>query len=476
VHFQRLKLSGFKSFVEPTEFRIEPGLTGIVGPNGCGKSNLLEALRWVMGANSAKAMRAGGMDDVIFAGSGKRPSRNHAEVSLTIDNSDRAAPAQFNDHAQIEVVRRIDRGAGSTYRVNGREVRARDVQLLFADASTGANSPALVRQGQISELIAAKPQNRRMILEEAAGVSGLHTRRHEAELRLRAAETNLTRLDDVARELDSSLGRLRREARQAEKYKRLAAEIRMVQSAVLHARWVEAKEAAERLRAETAEANDAVAETSQAAAAASTRTQMAAEAIKPLREEEMVAAAVLHRLAIEKDRLEHQAAQARADLQRLNDEILRIETDRAREAQIVEDAAAALARLEAELLALREEVASAPERLPALEAAAQGAEHLRTEATRGSVPGFAPGAVPRPSSGLAGAAARYRRLRTTAPLLDHRRIRKPPRPRPPFLTRWRGFAPLATRWRQGKRNAPRRPRPRAWLATPRASWRISSVG
>jgi chromosome segregation protein len=493
VHFQRLKLSGFKSFVEPTEFRIEPGLTGIVGPNGCGKSNLLEALRWVMGANSAKAMRAGGMDDVIFAGSGKRPSRNHAEVSLTIDNSDRAAPAQFNDHAQIEVVRRIDRGAGSTYRVNGREVRARDVQLLFADASTGANSPALVRQGQISELIAAKPQNRRMILEEAAGVSGLHTRRHEAELRLRAAETNLTRLDDVARELDSSLGRLRREARQAEKYKRLAAEIRMVQSAVLHARWVEAKEAAERLRAETAEANDAVAETSQAAAAASTRTQMAAEAIKPLREEEMVAAAVLHRLAIEKDRLEHQAAQARADLQRLNDEILRIETDRAREAQIVEDAAAALARLEAELLALREEVASAPERLPALEAAAQGAEHLRTEAdadverlasetaadeARGG--GFSPPPsqtpVPRPSSGLAGAAARYRRLRTTAPLLDHRRIRKPPRPRPPFLTRWRGFAPLATRWRQGKRNAPRRPRPRAWLATPRASWRISSVG
>ena len=233
MHFQRLRLSGFKSFVEPTEFRIEPGLTGIVGPNGCGKSNLLEALRWVMGANSAKAMRAGGMDDVIFAGSGSRPSRNHAEVTLYIDNADRTAPAEFNDHVQIEVSRRIDRGEGSTYRVNGREVRARDVQLLFADASTGANSPALVRQGQISELIAAKPQNRRMVLEEAAGVSGLHTRRHEAELRLRAAEANLLRLDDVAKELESALGRLKREAKAAEKYKRLSAEIRMVQSAVL---------------------------------------------------------------------------------------------------------------------------------------------------------------------------------------------------------------------------------------------------
>ena len=180
MQFQRLRLSGFKSFVEPTEFRIEPGLTGIVGPNGCGKSNLLEALRWVMGANSAKAMRAGGMEDVIFSGSGSRPSRNHAEVVLQIDNADRSAPAEFNDHAQLEVSRRIDKGDGSTYRINGKEVRARDVQLLFADASTGANSPALVRQGQISELIAAKPQNRRMILEEAAGVSGLHTRRHEA--------------------------------------------------------------------------------------------------------------------------------------------------------------------------------------------------------------------------------------------------------------------------------------------------------
>ena len=258
MHFQRLRLSGFKSFVDPTEFRIEPGLTGVVGPNGCGKSNLLEALRWVMGANSAKAMRAGGMEDVIFAGSGGRASRNHAEVTLTIDNADRTAPAQFNAESVLEVVRRIDKGEGSTYRINGREVRARDVQLLFADASTGANSPALVRQGQISELIAAKPQNRRRILEEAAGVSGLHTRRHEAELRLRAAESNLARLDDVTRELDSTLNRLKREARQAEKYKKLSAEIRALQSAVLYARWTDARDARLRVEAETEAAIQAV--------------------------------------------------------------------------------------------------------------------------------------------------------------------------------------------------------------------------
>ncbi|MBE7219636.1 MAG: AAA family ATPase, partial [Caulobacteraceae bacterium] len=243
MQFQRLRIAGFKSFVEPTEVRIEPGLTGVVGPNGCGKSNLLEALRWVMGANSARSMRAGGMDEVIFGGTGSRPARSHAEVRLEIDNADRTAPAPFNGEAVIEVARRIDRGAGSTYRVNGVEVRAKDVQLLFADASSGANSPSLVRQGQISELIAAKPSNRRRILEEAAGVSGLHARRHEADLRLDAASANLARLDDVARELETLLGRLKREARQAERYRRLAADVRRARAALLHGRWREAADA-----------------------------------------------------------------------------------------------------------------------------------------------------------------------------------------------------------------------------------------
>ena len=200
----RLRITGFKSFVDSTDFLIEPGLTGVVGPNGCGKSNLVEALRWVMGESSHKSLRAAGMDDVIFAGSGNRAARNMAEVTLAIDNQDRKAPAAFNDAETLEVTRRIERDDGSVYRMNGREVRARDVQLLFADAATGARSPAMVRQGQISEIINAKPSARRRILEDAAGIAGLHGRRHEAELRLKAAEDNLTRVDDVLKQIDRS--------------------------------------------------------------------------------------------------------------------------------------------------------------------------------------------------------------------------------------------------------------------------------
>ena len=226
MKFERLRLTGFKSFCDSAEFRIEPGLTGVVGPNGCGKSNLVEALRWVMGESSFKNMRASGMEDVIFSGSGRRPSRNNAEVGLVLDNSDRRAPAAFNDSERIEVTRRIERDNGSTYRVNGKEVRARDVQLLFADASTGARSPSLVRQGQIGEIISAKPQARRLILEEAAGVSGLHSRRHEAELRLKGAEDNLIRVEDVLKQIDAQVDSLKRQARQANRYRELAGAIR----------------------------------------------------------------------------------------------------------------------------------------------------------------------------------------------------------------------------------------------------------
>ena len=380
MHFQRLRLSGFKSFVDAADFRIEPGLTGVVGPNGCGKSNLLEALRWVMGANSAKSMRGSGMDDVIFAGSDRRPGRNHAEVTLTIDNADGAAPVALGNQPVLEVVRRIDRGAGSTYRVNCKEVRARDVQLLFADASTGANSPALVRQGQISELIAAKPQNRRLILEEAAGVAGLHTRRHEAELKVRAAEVNLERLDDLARELDASLGRLKREARQAERYKKLAAQIRVLQGAVLFARWAEARETLARIDAEALTVGGEAERATRAAAAAGAAAAEAEAALKPLRDEETAAAAILHRLEIEKDRLDRDLESAAGELARLEGETLRIAADAARETQIVEDAGRALSRIEGESRQLEAEIAAAPERIPELAAAAERAEAARRAA------------------------------------------------------------------------------------------------
>src|SRR6187399_1652421 len=233
----RLRLLGFKSFVEPTDFAIEPGLTGVVGPNGCGKSNLVEALRWVMGESSHKSMRAASMDDVIFSGSNTRPARNNAEVAIAIDNSSRSAPAAFNDQDSLEIARRIERDSGSNYRINGREVRARDVQILFADASTGARSPALVHQGRIGEIIQAKPDQRRRVLEDAAGVAGLHARRHEAELRLKAAETNLTRVEDVIGQLAGQIDGLKRQARQAIRFREVAAKVRKTEAMLYHMRW-----------------------------------------------------------------------------------------------------------------------------------------------------------------------------------------------------------------------------------------------
>ncbi len=391
MQFSRLRLSGFKSFVDPTEFHIEPGLTGVVGPNGCGKSNLLEAMRWVMGANSAKAMRGEGMDDVIFAGSSGRPSRNHAEVTLTVDNTDGDAPARFALEPMLEVARRIDRGAGSIYRINGVEVRARDVQLLFADASTGANSPALVRQGQISELIGAKPQNRRRILEEAAGVSGLYGRRHEAQLRVRGAEANLLRLVDLAGELEANLGRLRREARAAARYKRLAAEIRALQSAVLYTRWTDAVAARAAAMAEADEAR-AAAEAAARQAATTTAASLDAVARLPaLRDEDTAAAAILHHVAIDQDRLDRALESAQAEASRLVADIARIDADIGREVQAGRDAAQALNRIAGELAQIERDIAAAPERVPQLEAlaaqagAARGRAEGELEATAASV-------------------------------------------------------------------------------------------
>ena len=366
MKFTNLRLVGFKSFVEATDFEIREGLTGIVGPNGCGKSNLLEAMRWVMGATSAKALRGGGMSDVIFAGTTMRPARNWAEVILTLDNSDRSAPAEYNESETIEVSRRIlnkEDGTQSIYRINAKEVRAKDVQLLFADAATGANSPALVRQGQVAELINAKPQNRRRLLEEAAGITGLHSRRHEAELRLRAAESNLERLEDVTGELETQKNTLARQARQAVKYKKIAGEIQRAEALAAYLRWTDAKEAAEEAQAELIEISTLIEETTRAAVAASSAQSQAHEALDPLRQREAEAAAGLHRLTVARENLDDEARRADAELQRLVGEISRLDADKTRENELLSDADEAITTLGHEEDGLNAREASETERL-----------------------------------------------------------------------------------------------------------------
>jgi chromosome segregation protein len=345
-------MSGFKSFVEPTEVHIEPGLTGIVGPNGCGKSNLLEALRWAMGENSAKSMRGAGMDDVIFAGSGNRAPRSMAEVVIAIDNKERTAPSAYNDSDLIEVSRRIEREAGSVYRINGREVRQRDVQLFFADASTGAHSPALVRQGQIGQIIAAKPLQRRAILEEAAGISGLHTRRHEAELRLRAAETNLGRLNDVIGELETQLQALKRQARQATRYRNLSGLIRQSEAMAYHLRWQSAAEGIGQAESLSGEAERATADATERAAMAATAQTEAHEKLPPLREHEAERAAAFQRLRIERDQLDAEERRAREQAARLERQLADIAADIMREGERSADATRVIEQLSAEIEAL----------------------------------------------------------------------------------------------------------------------------
>jgi chromosome segregation protein len=353
MKFTRLRLSGFKSFVEPTDLVIEPGLTGVVGPNGCGKSNLLEALRWVMGESSYKSMRAAGMDDVIFSGTTQRPARNMAEVLVTLVNDDDSAPPQYAGHETLEISRRIERDSGSAYRINGKDVRARDVQLLFADASTGSRSPALVRQGQIGEIINSKPQARRLILEEAAGITGLHTRRHEAELKLKAAEQNLTRLDDVTAQLETQLNSLKRQARQAVRYKALSAEIRKLEAMGLYVNWKEAAESAQRDAAALEEATRVLAEHTRAASEKLRLRDELGERLPGLREQEAVRAAVLQRISHERNALDEEERRAEQRRSELDQRIAQINNDLAREQELLTDTDRVLARLAEEDQALQ---------------------------------------------------------------------------------------------------------------------------
>ncbi len=348
LQFTKLRLSGFKSFVEGTDLLVQPGLTGIVGPNGCGKSNLVEALRWVMGETSAKQMRGGEMDDVIFGGTASRPARNLAEVVLSVDNSQRTAPSMFNDFNDLEISRRIERGAGSNYRINGRDVRARDVQLLFADSATGARSTALVSQGRVSSVILAKPLQRRGLLEEAAGITGLHSRRHEAELRLRGAETNLERLEDIMAALDTQLQGLRKQARQATRYRNLSGHIRRAEATMFLLRWLQSEAERETVAARLAEAEILVVEHTRLTALASMAQVEGATALPPLRQAEAEIAAQVHRLTVARESLEAEEARTAVAIQDAKARLAQADGDIERERSLAADAAAALLQLDQE--------------------------------------------------------------------------------------------------------------------------------
>jgi len=353
LRIRRLKLSGFKSFVEPSELRIEPGLTGVVGPNGCGKSNLLEAIRWVMGEGSPKSLRGGGMDDVIFAGTATRPPRDFAEVSILVER----VRGEEGPGGESEVTRRIERGSGSAYRLDGRDVRAKDVSLLFADAATGAHSPALVSQGKVGSIIAAKPTERRLLLEEAAGISGLHARRKDAEQKLRATESNLARLAELLSDQEQRSAQLRRQARAAERYRQLSDKIRLAEAQLVHARWVEADAAA---MAATQEAKAAESDVAllQGALANAQQAQDQAAALLSQRRNELSqarerATELAHELATTRARRDT-VVRRLAELDRLDASLA---SDVEREEALRGDAEARIAELEAERAAIDQRLA-----------------------------------------------------------------------------------------------------------------------
>jgi len=382
VQFTKLRLTGFKSFVDPTELFIERGLTGVVGPNGCGKSNLVEALKWVMGETSAKQMRGGEMDDVIFGGTRTRPARNVAEVLLQLDNTDRRAPAMFNDHEDLEISRRIEREKGSNYKVNGRDVRARDVQLLFADAASGARSTALVSQGKIGAIIAAKPTQRRGLLEEAAGITGLHSRRHEAELRLRGAESNLARLEDVLVTMDAQMASLRKQSRQATRYRNLSDHIRKAEATLYLLRWNRALDNVDKAREALKIAETKVAELAQVNGVAATKQAEAAASLPDLRKAEAEASAELQRVMLARETLDAEEARVVAAKEEAERRLIQLAGDIERERQLATDAGAFIEKLGDEqqrlIDAQESETASRAEAAERLEAINRETEEMET--------------------------------------------------------------------------------------------------
>ncbi|UNK80293.1 chromosome segregation protein SMC [Sphingopyxis granuli] len=376
MQIKRLRLTGFKSFVEPTELRIEPGLTGVVGPNGCGKSNLLEAIRWVMGESSPKSMRGGGMEDVIFAGTASRPPRDFAEVAIHCDTGGAvvAGLSDATDGHELEVIRRIERGAGSAYRANGRDVRAKDVALIFADAATGAHSPALVSQGKIANVIAAKPTDRRAMLEEAAGIAGLHVRRKDAEQKLRATETNLTRLSEIVADMEVRANALRRQARAAEKYQRLSEEIRVAEARLIYARWRDAAAAADQARRDADAAEAAVkAAQDELETVSNAQTEVAAR-VADARGDAQAQRDALAEVTATQVRLAGEERAARQRLDDLSAQQARLADDRAREGDLARDAHAALTALDTEAKQLARQIGAHDNGKAALVEANQAAQ------------------------------------------------------------------------------------------------------
>ncbi len=380
MQIKRLRLTGFKSFVEPTELRIEPGLTGVVGPNGCGKSNLLEAIRWVMGESSPKSMRGGGMEDVIFAGTSQRPPRDFAEVAIHCDTEGGvvAGLSDASESDELEIIRRIERGAGSAYRANGRDVRAKDVALIFADAATGAHSPALVSQGKIANVIAAKPTDRRAMLEEAAGIAGLHVRRKDAEQKLRATETNLARLSEIVADMEVRANALRRQARAAEKYRTLSENIRVAEGRLIYARWRDAAAAADQARRD-ADAAEAAVKAAQAELETVSAAQVeVATRVGAARTEAQARRDALAEATATLVRLQGEERAARQRLDDLAAQQQRLADDRAREGELAREAHAALTALDAEAKQLAQDIATHGASRATLVEAHQAAQaHLR---------------------------------------------------------------------------------------------------
>ena len=335
MKFKKLDLIGFKSFFEKTTIIIEKGLTGIVGPNGCGKSNIVEAIRWCMGETSAKSMRGSGMEDVIFSGTANKTAKNIAEVSLTLDNSDKDGPLQFRELDIINVKRRIEKDKGSRYFINDKEMRARDIQTLFADLSTGAHSPSMISQGRIGALVTAKPTDRRAVLEEAAGISGIHVRRHESELRLNSAENNLKKADELRRQQEKQLENLKKQAVEAYKYKSILEEVKKIEAGLYYIKLIEIEKEIELTKEITDKSDVEIGGITIEINHKNNLVEEANQKLKPLRDKNLEILSKLQRLNLEFQNLEDEEKRTKTDKDRLLKSQNTLEKDTEREKNII---------------------------------------------------------------------------------------------------------------------------------------------